>query len=217
MGKKNDDDKYRHLWEGKYASQEEWIGSPDYEEWVDAQTEAFNLLFPTPSNCRTQYELHCIYKTFLEPREIRTGCTESLHEPGSHRYEQSVHWLGNLELGYEWMKTCKSQVIELHDTIYKYLVKEYCIISYDWDDFEGKYVSEMRYEHFYPMHFIIVHSDANGVKLSEEGDFTDYVEAIKERDRLDKLTKDFLTVEVKDWYKDFPKYKFGKSKKGEKA
>lgn len=200
MGNKNNEDKYRHLWEGKYASQEEWVGSPDYEEWAEKQREAFKLLFPTPSKCRTQYELHCIYKTFMDPKDIYTGCTEGTDGLGLDRYEKSVCWLAKKELGYEWMKKCKSQVIELHDTMQKYLVKEYCIISYDWDDFEEKMVSDTRYEHFYPLHFTIVHSRTNGVKLNEEGDFTDYGKALKEKERLEKSSKDFLTVEVIDCY-----------------
>lgn len=202
MGNKNNEDKYRHLWEGKYASQEEWVASPDYEEWAEKQREAFNLLFPTPSKCRTQYELHCIYKTFMDAKDIHTGCTESMDEPGYNRYERSICWLAKKDLGYEWMKKCKSQVIELHDTLSKYLVKEYCIISYDWDDFERKFVSKIRYEHFYPLHFTIVHSNVAGYKRSEEGDFTNYAEALKERDRLDKTSKDLLSVEIKDWYKE---------------
>lgn len=201
MATKNNEDKYRHLWEGKYASQEEWVNSPDYEEWAEKQREAFNLLFPTPSKCRTQYELHCIYKTFMDAKDIRTGCTENV-ETGLDRHEQSICRLAKKELGYEWMKKCRSQVIALHDTVPKYLVKEYCIISYDWDDFESKFVSETRYEHFYPLHFTIVHANVAGYKLSEEGDFTNYVEALKERDRLDKTSNDFLTVEVKNCYQD---------------
>lgn len=143
-----------------------------------------------------QYKVYCANKAVVSVKDVFTGCTLKGNGPD---HQSFICRADSLDDAREKIKKrrLKSQVYQLHDTICRYLVKEYFIVAYEMDDADsGNIVTEQNDIWFYPLHFTIVHSDAYGDKLKEDGDYKNYEEALKEGKRIETISKDFITIEV---------------------
>lgn len=146
-----------------------------------------------------QYKVYCANKAVSSAKDVFTGCTLKGNGPN---HQSFICRADSLDDAREKIKKrrLKPQVYQLHDTICRYLVKEYFIVACEMDDADPNNTAP---EHnndiwFYPLHFTIVHSDAYGDKLKEDGDYENYEESLKEGKRIETISKDFITIEVLD-------------------
>lgn len=145
-----------------------------------------------------QYKIYCANKAVSSAKDVFTGCTLKNDGPN---HQSFICRADSLDDAREKIKKrrLKPQVYQLHDTICRYLVKEYFIVACEKDDADSDDIAAEHNDiYFYPLHFTIVHSDAYGDKLSEDGDYEKYEEALKEGKGIETFSKDFITIEVLD-------------------